>query len=395
MAQPVMWTYEDAIDRMLDAFDLRKKTARDLRQARKAVLDAYNALPTEKIDGWLYYRTAYSFHTEAEYNTGTIAYTASTRVVALTTGTWPANAAFGILSIDGQRYDVESRTDDNNIVLSAAGAPPADIAAGTSYNWYRESYPVPCEWRASSKLVDSDANRYIKHISPHEILMQNRAYDGTIDRSQFYTVQNDSNYFNGLALVLGPPPNSVRKYDMSMKAEGRALNVRGDALTVTVPSAGTTVTAVTGTFDVDNHYGSVIRFSSDGDTTAPTSKTGYIAGDNPYTYQRRLKSITSTTEAELDVAIPAPGLTSTTAASVSDPIDIENGAMLNCFWALCEYYMAREVRNKDVGKYSRLYYEELERASQADQRDESIQTGYMTGSNDRYGLPLGDIDLSY
>lgn len=389
MSQPVMWTYQDMVERLLDSFDLRKKTDRDNRLAREAVLNAYREMPTCKMGGWEYYKRDWSFHTEASYSTGTVAYTASTRVLTLTSGTWPANAAFGIVTIDNKRYRVESRTSSTVIVLAAADAPPADIAAGTSYVWFRESYPMPCDWRASGRLLDSDSQCQVDKISSDSMSQRKSIYRGVADRATWYSFENDQNYFNSLSITICPPPSTVRKYDFKMRAEGRPLVVRGDAGTATVPADSTTVTLATGSFDLDHAYGAVIRFSSS--TTAPTSKLGYIANDNPYKYQRRLASITSATVAELDVAIPDPGLTTAVAVTVSDPIDVENGAMFSVFQAACDHEFAKLIRHKDLRRYHSWYQMKLREALMADQRDETIQNGYMQDS-DEWGLPLGEVE---
>jgi len=79
---------------------------------------------------WRFLKPTTSLDTIASYSTGTIAIANGATTVTLTTGTWPSwVATHGVLVVDSIEYAISTRTDDNNIELSAAWGEDTETAA--------------------------------------------------------------------------------------------------------------------------------------------------------------------------------------------------------------------------------------------------------------------------
>lgn len=140
-----------------------------------------------------------------------------------------------------------------------------------------------------------------------------------------------------MALRMYPPPDAVYRYEYLYRRQPRQL-LTPQYNTGTVTTSGTAVTGV-GTAWTSNMVGSVIRFSSS--TTAPTG----ITGTNPPTAERIITARGSTTTLTIDSA-----LSSELAAvkyEISDPIDIEQGAMYSFFLRKCEYELGCLLNKSD------------------------------------------------
>jgi len=388
MATPTLWTYADAVERLLDRFS-QKGTALEYRRAREAVLMAYQELPGKKLGGWSYFKRRLQMVTEASYSTGTVTYDAATRTFTLTGGTFPANAIYGNIRVNGVSYPVQSRTSGTAVVIRSQGAPAADITDATDFEWYREAYPFPCNWWRMDELVDIDDFRGLKYVSASNALQMKHSYNNqTINRPEWYTIRNDDRYANSLSLILGPPPNSVRTYEATEYQGGRPLEVFEYATgTVAVTADTTTVTGTGTSWNTTTHVGAVIRF--DTSTTAPTSPLGNIDGSyNPAAYTRRVASVASATSLTLDASIPET--LSGVAYTMSDMIDIEYTSMLNLFWAMCDVKMAELIRNKDINRFLGNEARALEWAVSYDERDTSVGGGYPPVSSTSGGLSIGD-----
>ena len=117
---PEFWTYQDAVEWLLDFYGRTTASARDLRMAKRAVDNAYREIA--QAHNWRCYRAGYAIHTDADYDTGTITYDhtggAYERMLTLASGTWPANAAYGELKLSGYGpYPVAARISDTVITL--------------------------------------------------------------------------------------------------------------------------------------------------------------------------------------------------------------------------------------------------------------------------------------
>jgi len=104
---------------------------------RDGLHDVYTAY------SWSFFRPVKEITTTAPYDTGTI--TIASGVVTLTTGTFPSWAAVGVLKIDNEYYDVDTRDGDNQITLEDTSVTEA---TDSSYELGRPEYDLPSTFEA-------------------------------------------------------------------------------------------------------------------------------------------------------------------------------------------------------------------------------------------------------
>jgi len=391
--ESTVWTYEDAVERLLDSFQYNK-TGRQYRLAREAVINSYRDISTEHI--WKYYTRRHIFESSAEYITGTIAYDvtggANERQVTLTGGTWPSDAAFGVLQIGTDNWPIATRVSDTVLTLFLNRAPTADIAASTSYTWFRDVYPWPVLTRKMGELIDPADYRVLAYIDSQRALTMQRNYSGqTTDRPYWWTLRNDDHYLNRLSMILGPPPNTSRTYEFIEHTSGQPLTTEVYSTgTVSNDAAGTTLTFVDSVINSAKHLGCVLRLSSD-TANLPTSLRGGLSVDNPFDEQRIISSVTSTTVVEVDSAIA--GAHAAVKFTISSPLDIEEGSMLSYFWRKTERAFA-ELTDKSPEEIQHRIVAELRAflaAKDADRRSVQVQTGQYAPWGAMGGFAVGGI----
>lgn len=361
-----LWTYRDALDSVMDAFDI-DAGGRPYRNARRAVFEAYREFPYKT--SWAYFDRIGALTTSASQSSSTITYdhTGGTyeRQVTLASGTWPDWADFGTLYTNSNHYEVATRESDTVITLSANNNPGADLAAGTTYIIYRSVYPAPTDFRRADALVDLENHYWPDYLPPGEALVRSRGYR-TPSTPAWYTIRSAGEYYGGMSFEFIPPPNAARTYHYIYEAKPRELKIlETNTGTVTV-SNGTTTATFSSAVLTDNHVGSVIRLS--GSATAPTGKVPDLNEvDNLYVDQRTIQSVTSSTVAVLDTAV-TQGFASV-AYSISDPLDMESGAMMNYFLRLCEEKYAYLAKENDRQERTEIARKALREAMAASDRN--------------------------
>lgn len=340
MAEAETWTFEDAVDFVLDSFGM-ERSARNLRNAKRAILAALNELPNKR--NWAYYYRRFPIVTVEPYSTGTVTYDhtggSHERQLTLSGGTWPTWAAFGTVNINRNFYNVESRKSDTVLTLDSVTNPGADLSA-SAYQIFRDNYPLPDDYLAMDRLVDlTGVGLALTHVSPGDYHQAARI-QRQLGMPTYFTIQRSLDERSKNALFFGPPPRQIRSYEFMYRAQPRALRTERYA-TGTVTNSGTTITGV-GTAFTQDHVGSVIRFSSNGN--APTSVVGNLqADDNQFSEQRTIVSVESATSLTINNATTQNY--SGVGYTISDPIDIEPAVMLLVFQRLAEYHMS--VYEKD------------------------------------------------
>jgi len=335
-----LWTYRDAIDHVLESYKLID-TGVNLRNARRAVLEAYRQLPSDR--NWNYFYRRGKIVTVASQATSTVAYdhTGGTyeRMLTIAAGTWPTDIKYYEIIINRVRYEVDARKTSTIITLTAAANPGADVSAGTAYTAVRDIYPMPEDFFRMGQLVDvANGSGVLTKLSVDDLLTLNRS-QLTTTNPYAYAITKGPEYPGGTAIQFGPSPASARTYDFAYVAKPRALVTDlYNTGTVSVSADGTAITG-TSTVFVAAHIGAVMRFSSS-TTAAVTSPVGGITGDyNPPIFQRTVEAFTSGTA--LTVNEGADSALSGVKYTLSDRLDIESGSMLNYFLRLCEACYAR------------------------------------------------------
>jgi len=373
---PDFWTYQDAVEWLLDFYGRTTASARDMRMCKRAVDNAYRELA--QAHNWRFYRAAYTLHTDADYDTGTITYdhTGGTyeRMLTLASGTWPANAAYGELKLSGYgAYPVEARKSDTVITLSEDQNPGIDIAAGTSYKWWRSAYPLPLDFQKMADPLDETDGWGIpglRYMEPEQFFGLSRWWGTTtVTNPGCYTMHQDRR--TGLqSLWFGEPPADVRSYGFQYIRRPRPLRVTEYATGTATVVSGSTALEGTGTTWTADHVGCVFRLSSTA-TEKPTSPVGSHDGiDNPAALTRIVASRTDADTMVLDAASDVSK--STCRYTLSDPIDIDWPVMGTYFQRLATYHLGvltNDVKNR--GELKELVVEAFLDATGADQRQVS------------------------
>ena len=164
-ARPEMWTFQDAVERLISMADL-SRGGTNYQLMLDAILDSYRNLPG--FHEWTYFQRASGISTEASYSTGTVAYSAATKQFTLTGGTWPTNAALGTVRVGTDAWDAWERTNATVLTMDPDVAPPADIAAGTAFEWFRDSYQLPSLTRKLGRLVGGSGQYSLPYVDPEE-----------------------------------------------------------------------------------------------------------------------------------------------------------------------------------------------------------------------------------
>lgn len=362
-------TFADAVDHVLDQVTGADSSPRNRRQAVRAVLDAYHELPARRR--WRYYWRPDTIQTVGRQNTGSIAYdyTGGTyeRMVTLTGATWPTDVDTYAINIATARYGIEAYKDSTTITLRETDCPTADIASGTAFAIVKDTYPLPSTLRSIDYLYDVNApGRMLPQVQPDDIMRERRLVR-TSAVPLMYAVYRDERYASGMALHFAPSCTSVRTYQFYAQywpLELKVLNYNKGTATTTADS--TTVSG-SGTAWTSDMVGAVMRFTGDSDTSLPTPLMGEIDKNrlNPYTMQRVIRSVESTTSLTLEQS--ADQSLTGTGYTISSRVDIEPGAMRNAFLRGCEAFFSPQDRK---GRQERLaeYERALQHAMYADQR---------------------------
>ena len=378
-------TFKDAVEQLLDLHELDVRNGLNERRARLCVLQAYRDIPFRTA--WSYYYRQRLLQTVASQTSSTVTYDhtggAYERVLTIAAGTWPSWAAYGRVIIDETHYEVEDRKSSTELTLTETSNPGADVAAGTTYELYRSAYPLPANFRSLVSIWDVDEQRQLSVIEPAEQHKVLASYDEP-STPEWVAIRSTGEFYGGLCLHFSPPPSEAATYDMLYMATPRPLTIDAySAGTVAVTNGSTTVTGTNTVFPT-SCVGSVIRFSTS--SAPPTSLLGEIASDgggadNPFAMQGVIKTRSSATSLVLEEAATVE-IPSGSAYVISDPLDIEPGAMYTAFMSHAEAEFSQRAGREDATRRLALARQRLLEAMEADTRVEN--TGNPRSSYDPF-----------
>lgn len=172
---------------------------------------------------WSFFRPVKEITTTAPYSTGTI--TIASGVVTLSEGTFPSWAAVGVLKIDNEYYDVDTRDGDTQVTLEDTSVTEADAS---SYELGRPLYDLPTGFEAvigkelAYEAGQSDFYPTVKERHDDEI-RRRRQDDPYHDRPLYYstrTVEFDPTVGSRRRLALYPTPDAayVLKVPMQLRS---------------------------------------------------------------------------------------------------------------------------------------------------------------------------------
>ncbi len=355
-------TWSDLLDHLVDWCGANP-AAEVRRDARRASLNAMRDFSTAAR--WSYYYQLGRIVTSAPYSTGTVEYDhtggSSERLMTLTDGVWPSWAALGSVVIDNVRYDVATRLSDTTVTLASSTNPGADVAAGESYTLIRDTYPMPINLNSIGMLILVGRSIVLEMDHPNTWLERQRIFHG-VSEPRTYTITGSPDHVSGMALRLWPPPDDAHQMDLVYMRHPRQLKV--DLVNAGKASLSSGSAAVTGsgaTAWSSRLVGSVFRVGVD--PTKPA--TGWV-GENPPQAERIVTAVSSTTQLTLDETV---SFTAGSAYySISDPVDVEPGAMLTGLLRCCEHQMSQARHMKDRAEVQRDYNAALILAREADSR---------------------------
>ena len=175
---------------------------------------------------WSFFRPVKEITTTAPYSTGTI--TIASGVVTLTDGVFPSWAAVGVLLIDNEYYDVDTRDGDTQITLEDTSVTEADAS---SYELGRPEYDLPTTFEAIEGDLTYEAGQSDfyppirqKHDGEIRRLRQDDPYH---DRPFYYgirTVEFDPTVGSRRRLSVYPTPDAAYVFKARMKLRATMID---------------------------------------------------------------------------------------------------------------------------------------------------------------------------
>lgn len=384
-----MLTYSDLVDRLVTFFG-GAADDRDQKVCRTAAWEAYRHVCTDP-NGWRYYNRKYRIMLVAPYSTGTIAYDNTTRIVTLTTGTFPTWAALGTIQIGNLLHEVETRTDGTHVVLDAANNPGQDVASGTSYIIFQSVYPLPSDFLFMFRPQTENKGWWNWYLEPQQWLSMERNVTSSGTPWAWTIMGNPNKYaYGGMAVCMYPYPSTAATEDLIYKRNPRDIRISGfeaSSYTGTISITGSAVTGVGTSFNA-RMIGSVIRFSED--TTNVPDGYGSL---HPYLEEAVITAVADTTH--LTINTTPTGTYSGNKFRISDPLDLEQ-SMYRAVVARAEYDLC-DVADQDAkakGMAFGAYRRELKTALENDQRIPMDRAGIVDSDFGNFN-GIGQYGVNY
>lgn len=361
MALVPLTTYKDLVDHLVDWLGA-SPTGEAQRDARRAVLAGLRTIST--AHNWSYYYTRGHINTNAIYTTGTVGYTSATRTITLTGGSFPSWALYGSIQVFNIVYQIAANPDPATLILTGGSAPASDFAPGQSYTLYRDTYPLPGDCQAVSRMVLMNNAFSLWYEHPDLWLERQRVYRGPAT-PRTYTLRGEAHYYGVLAVSFFPPPDAVYPFDFVYKRVARALIVDGVTAGTASATLGSTTISGSGTTWTSNMVGSVFRLG-----TATDPPTGLV-GPSPAVLEGVILAVGSPTSMTIDTSSP---ITLGNAKYViSDPVDVEPVSMLTPLLRACEHQLGIARSRDNVAQLAAAYRDALILAREADSRNFALE----------------------
>src|SRR5690606_27581744 len=276
MTRPYVMTFADAIERAVQF--LRgggDSYAQD--EIYQAVQSAY--MEVWQARNWKYLWTHGRINTVEPYQTGTIAYAASTRQVTLSDGTWPTWARYGTIRIGNVLHNVASRDSDTVLTLEATQAPTEDVDPGTSYTLFRGVYTLPADFQRVFGFSAEDHWCDLRLVDLRE-WMQWQRQTRTTGTPTSVAIGPDLDVLGQFAIYLYPTPQAAKSIDFMYLRKARPLMLSGEAAAHsqgTITTNGPTTITGSGTAFSSAMVGSILRIG-----TSSTVPQGWGSRNPPW-----------------------------------------------------------------------------------------------------------------
>jgi hypothetical protein len=260
-------------------------------------------------------------------------------------------------------------------VLNPGPNGDALIPAGTPFQLYCDTYDLPEDFIATDQEFADISWGGMEYVHPNKWLQVTRYYASYSNTPRYYTIRGNPKIPNRLSVSIFPFPDSDRTIDFVYHRGARKVTIdRYQTGSASVNASGGATQTVTGTGTnwTASMAGSVIRLSGDS-LNFPTD----FAGDNPAAIERNIVSVQSATQLTVDDAISQSF--SGVKYRISDPIDVESGAMYEAFVRCAEMHASIQRNSKDRELARKEYMLALEIAKEADSRNFAVRVAGMGG----------------
>jgi len=330
------------------------------RDIRTAVQRAYNEVTT--INEWSHYYTHGRIITQPQYQTGTVAFNASTNQLTLSGGVWPTWAALGAVSIGRLIAKVDSRASDTVLQLDSTLTFATSYSAGQAYVLYQTDYPLPADFRN----MDEPSNEFNwwagLYLKPDEAMKLERVGNRS-GRPWHWTVLKNPNGTGYILKLVGYPTAqetldfTYRRYPRQMRWSGHEPAARFNSVSTNDPTeilSGTHGQAFNASM-----VGSLIRIGS------TAAFPGPIESLTPYVSENIISSVTTTVDDNDTAIISGSDSVASQKAIVTDPADVARH-MQTALHSCASYWLDR-IRGGKADQSFATYQRDLKLAMEQDQ----------------------------
>lgn len=330
------------------------------RDIRTAVQRAYNEITT--INEWSHYYQHGRIITQPQYQTGTVAFNASTNQLTLSGGTWPTWAELGSVSIGRAIAKVDTRVSNTVLKLDSTLTFASTLAAGQAYVLYQTDYPLPADFRN----MDEPSNEFNwwsgLYLKPDEAMKLERVGNRS-GRPWHWTVLKNPNGSGYILKLVGYPTSqetmdfTYRRYPRQIKYSGHEPSMRFSSIT-----ANDVLERTSNTFGQSfsaSMVGSVIRIGTTTDFPGP------IESLTPYVSEALIEQVTTLVDANDTALVNAPDTVSGQKAIVTDPADVARH--MEVALHSCAAYWLDRIRGGKAEQSFSTYQRDLRLALEQDQ----------------------------
>lgn len=330
------------------------------RDIRTAVQRAYNEITT--INEWSHYYQHGRIITQPQYQTGTVAFNASTNQLTLSGGTWPTWAELGSVSIGRAIAKVDTRVSNTVLKLDSTLTFASTLAAGQAYVLYQTDYPLPADFRN----MDEPSNEFNwwsgLYLKPDEAMKLERVGNRS-GRPWHWTVLKNPNGAGYILKLVGYPTSqetldfTYRRYPRQIKYSGHEPSMRFSSITANDVLERTSNTF--GQVFSASMVGSVIRIGTTTDFPGPIESLA------PYVSEALIEQVTTLVDANDTAIVNAPDTVSGQKAIVTDPADVARH--MEVALHSCAAYWLDRIRGGKAEQSFSTYQRDLRLALEQDQ----------------------------
>lgn len=325
MAQSV-FTLSDAVDHLIDFGQGQRGTNRS-RMALRAVESAVSRLAS--MHAWKCLSRQMEFRlSRPVYGTCNVSTDSqSGRTIAtLSSGSWPDWVDLGRIEFQNAWGEVAARITDSIVELSGSG-----VREGTAkFTLVRDRYLLPDI--VGSVLEVRIGRDYEYLLMPVQTGQELAQYD-QVNRPVAFDVRDAGEYYGRHMLVTVPAPSVDEPVIVQYRAEIRPPRLEYWEGSGKVSPDGSSIVLTSGMFP-EIAVGSIIRIHDTAPATGAFGNNRVSRNDNVTPIaERTIVELTTANTALLDARINAEV---SGKVVVSDPIDVDRGAMQNAFLRLAE-----------------------------------------------------------